>query len=207
MPISSDDQLSFSSLKNKGALKPYLKANFPQIDSFVPDFEKQLSRKTLRSIVSVDLDPWHLSSRLCFLGDAAHALFPFYGAGLNTGLQDVSLLLDLLDQQHSQQDPPANWGAIFNEYYLSRKEEGEAIQRLTSQRQGMFGADMRAAGHKEYRRVLDLMNNSYPEEFWSVERLLRFSTVSPSKIERYQATETRIVKRVLLNEGFRKAVA
>ncbi len=46
--------------------------------------------------MAVKLDPWHVG-KVCFLGDAAHAIFPFYGAGLNTGLEDISVLLDLLE--------------------------------------------------------------------------------------------------------------
>ena len=42
------------------------------------------------------MDPWYVD-RVVFLGDSAHAIFPFYGAGLNTGLEDVGVMIDLIN--------------------------------------------------------------------------------------------------------------
>ena len=93
-----DGPSSYSELVKKNALKDFMVENFKEIYEVVADFDKQLSKKTLRRIMSVTVDPWHYGN-LCFIGDAAHSLFPFYGAGLNTGLEDVGVLIDLIEKQ------------------------------------------------------------------------------------------------------------
>ena len=46
--------------------------------------------------MAVKLDPWY-TDQVCFLGDAAHAIYPFYGAGLNTGLEDLAALMNFIE--------------------------------------------------------------------------------------------------------------
>ena len=72
----------------------------------------------------MDLETWHLDGQLCFLGDAAHAIFPFYGAGLNTSLEDLSHLMSLIDCSPEQN---LSWVTIFQAFQELRKPNTDAI--------------------------------------------------------------------------------
>ena len=161
--------------------------------SAIPDFNHQLNRKTLRPIVTVDLDTWHLDGQLCFLGDAAHAIFPFFGAGLNTSLEDLSHLMSLIDHSPIHDLP---WATLFRAFQDLRKPNTDAIQALSKQRMQTFAHQMRDPSYRDYRETLDMLTNWFPQEFWSVERLIRFSKMPYSEVLRYSQTERVIVKEV-----------
>ena len=67
----------------------------------------------------MDLSKWHVDN-VCFLGDAAHAIFPFYGAGLNSGLEDVTAMASLIEKYKTRfetDDLRKNvWETIFEEF-------------------------------------------------------------------------------------------
>ncbi|TNV79226.1 hypothetical protein FGO68_gene10336 [Halteria grandinella] len=199
---------AYSKLIETGQLRDYLKSLFPQLYDAVPDFDKQLERKTLRDIVSVKLEPsWSYKDKLCCIGDASHAIFPFYGSGLNTGLEDVSEIISLVEQHDFQ------WDIIFQEFYRLRKPNTDAIQELTLNRLESFMNEMRDPQYGQFRNALDILNNSYGDSFWSVERLVRFSHVPYNQIFKFLQTEKAIVETILgkddsirraLKEGIRK---
>lgn len=60
------------------------------------------------------------------MGDAAHAIVPFYGQGMNSGMEDCSVLSELLDAMESE----GEWAATMNKYTEQRKPSGDAILDL-----------------------------------------------------------------------------
>lgn len=102
----------------------------------------------------MNLDTWHLDGQLCFLGDAAHALFPFFGAGLNTSLEDLAHLMSLLDSSPS---PTLSWPTIFRAFQDLRKPNTDAIQVLSKQRMHTFAHHMRDPSYRDYRETLDML--------------------------------------------------
>ena len=70
--------------------------------------------------------PWHYGDNVCLMGDAAHAIVPFYGQGMNSGMEDCSILSELLDAMDSPQD----WDRTLSSYTAARKPAGDAILEL-----------------------------------------------------------------------------
>ena len=70
--------------------------------------------------------PWHHGDAICLMGDAAHAIVPFYGQGMNSGMEDCSVLSELLDRMESPQD----WAKTMQRYTELRKPSGDAILEL-----------------------------------------------------------------------------
>ena len=95
---------SYPELKAASTLSQYLSKQFPLIKQSVPDFDDQVFRKCLRPITAVSCSTWYLKGQVCLLGDASHAIFPFYGAGLNTGLEDLNLLIQHIDKLDRWED-------------------------------------------------------------------------------------------------------
>jgi hypothetical protein len=66
-----------------------------------------------------------------------------------------------------------------------------------------FAHQMRDPSYRDYRETLDMLTKWFPQDFWSVERLVRFSKVAYSEVLRYSQTEQVIVKEVqkIVREG------
>lgn len=189
----------FLELKSSGKLTSYLRTNFPTIASAVPDFDAQVQRKALRRITSVTCDTWHHKGKVCLLGDACHALFPFYGAGLNTGLEDLSSIMKLIDTRET-------WEEVYRDLEATRKPNTDAMQSLSKQRMESFAKGMATEDYQRYRKSLDILNNSYPESFCSVERLVRFTKLPQTAILAFSDTEQTIVEEALQLPSFKEAL-
>jgi kynurenine 3-monooxygenase len=73
------------------------------------------------SLVTVKCYPWTYASKIALIGDAAHAIVPFFGQGMNCGFEDCVILDSLIDQY------PENWEMIFEHYQQLRKPDADAI--------------------------------------------------------------------------------
>jgi len=57
--------------------------------------------------------PWTYEDKVALIGDASHAIVPFYGQGMNAGFEDISVLYELMNQYGD------DWKTIFSEYEKS----------------------------------------------------------------------------------------
>jgi kynurenine 3-monooxygenase len=69
--------------------------------------------------------PWTYEDKVALIGDACHAIVPFYGQGMNAGFEDISVLYELMNQYGD------DWKTIFSEYEKSRKPNADAIAELS----------------------------------------------------------------------------
>jgi kynurenine 3-monooxygenase len=76
------------------------------------------------SLVTVKCFPWTFDDSIALIGDAAHAIVPFYGQGMNCGFEDCVVLNNLIDRHND------NWELILKDYQNLRKPDGDAIADL-----------------------------------------------------------------------------
>jgi kynurenine 3-monooxygenase len=119
-----------------GRIVPFFKENFPGV---VPDLiseedvVKQYQENPHLPLVSIKCSPYHFGSSAVILGDAAHAMVPFYGQGMNAGLEDVRVLFDHLDkylpptQDKSKAQRAVLRAAALQSYTKDREQDASAI--------------------------------------------------------------------------------
>lgn len=98
--------------------------DFADAARLVPDLSSQYLHNPTSSLVTIRCAPWHIGGRALLLGDAAHAVVPFYGQGANAALEDVSILVELLDAHHDQ------WEPAFAAFFAQRKPDADALAEL-----------------------------------------------------------------------------
>ena len=95
---------------------------FPDAVPRIPDLGEQLVAAPTGQMVTVRAEPWSSGSAL-LIGDAAHAIVPFFGQGMNAGFEDVTLLQETLD---AHPDP----AEAFDAFWRARKPDADAIATL-----------------------------------------------------------------------------
>lgn len=114
---------SFEQLKTENDVKQFFEKNFPDAVPLMPTYLTDFFKNPTSSLVTVRCYPWVINN-VALIGDAAHAITPFYGQGMNAGFEDAVILLELLEKhQH-------NWKNTLAEYQLLRKKDGDAIAQL-----------------------------------------------------------------------------
>ena len=90
----------------------------------MPDLVDEYLRNPTSSLVTVRCAPWNMGSDHLLMGDAAHAIVPFYGQGMNCGFEDVRIFDELIEEYHQ------NWDLIIPEFGARRKANADAIADL-----------------------------------------------------------------------------
>lgn len=114
---------SFNSIKTSDELLDFFNTHFA--DSIALIGEENLIRDFFSndagSLVSIKCTPLHFEDKVLILGDAAHAMVPFFGQGMNCGFEDCFILDELL-QKHDD-----DFKTVFNEFTRLRRDDHRAI--------------------------------------------------------------------------------
>jgi kynurenine 3-monooxygenase len=116
-----EGETSFASLDTKEKVKSFFEKTFTDAVPLMPTLTEDFFNNPTSSLVTVKCHPWIREDKFALIGDAAHAMVPFFGQGMNCGFEDCRVLNSLIDK-HDE-----NWSAILNEYQALRKPDGDAI--------------------------------------------------------------------------------
>ncbi len=116
--------LSFEKLDTAEKVQQFFAENFADIIPLIPDVVEQFSRNPVSSLVTVKCFPWIREDKFALIGDAAHAIVPFFGQGMNCGFEDCSVLNALLDECNE------DWMQALQQFQGLRKPDADAIADL-----------------------------------------------------------------------------
>ncbi|PBQ34336.1 kynurenine 3-monooxygenase [Sphingobacteriaceae bacterium] len=122
--IPFEGEKSFAALKTDEQIKRFFEEEFYDALPLMPTYLEDFKTNPVSSLVTVKCFPWTFDDKIALIGDAAHAIVPFYGQGMNCGFEDCVVLNDLIEK-HKE-----NWPAILKEYELLRKPDADAIASL-----------------------------------------------------------------------------
>jgi kynurenine 3-monooxygenase len=115
---------SFASIRGDADVLPFFNQHFPDAVPHMPTLVEDYRTNPTSSLVTVRCHPYHVGDRVVLLGDAAHAVVPFYGQGMNAAFEDCAVLNECL-QRHGP-----NRAAALREYDALRKENADALADL-----------------------------------------------------------------------------
>lgn len=117
-----EGESAFDDLNNEAEVKLYFEKNFPDAMKLMPSLIEDFFKNPTSGLVTVKCHPWHHQSTV-LMGDAAHAIVPFFGQGMNCGFEDVRIFDELMDQYTDKTQ-------LFEAYTKIRKENGDAIAEM-----------------------------------------------------------------------------
>lgn len=120
-------ELSFEALNTNEKIHLFFKEYFSDALQLIPDLEKQFELHPTSRLATIHATQWHNDHTL-LIGDAAHALVPFYGQGMNAGFEDCRILAEIIEEKGT-----SNWESIFSDFFIQRKKNTDAISDLALQ--------------------------------------------------------------------------
>ncbi len=115
---------SFENLQTDEQIMAFFEKHFPDTIPLMPDLIADFHENPTSSLVTVRCHPWQYNHRILLIGDASHAIVPFYGQGMNSGFEDCTVLDELVDKHNE------NWAAIIEEFNETRPKDANAIAAL-----------------------------------------------------------------------------
>lgn len=123
MPFKGEN--SFEQLIDRESVEVFFKKNFPDSVQFIPNLTDDFFKNPTSTLVTMKCYPWTYEDKVALIGDACHAIVPFYGHGMNAGFEDITILYELMEKHGD------DWLSIFEEYQESRKPNADAIAELS----------------------------------------------------------------------------
>jgi kynurenine 3-monooxygenase len=117
---------SFATTKTDDDVRRFFEEEFSDAVSLMPNLLDDFRNNPTGSLVTIRCAPWFYRDKACLVGDAAHAVVPFYGQGMNAAFEDCVVLDECLEEF------PENRERAFSEYFSRRKENTDALADLAN---------------------------------------------------------------------------
>jgi kynurenine 3-monooxygenase len=115
---------SFATTKTDDQVSRFFEEEFPDAVPLMPSLLDDFHQNPTGSLVTIRCAPWSYKDKVALVGDAAHAVVPFYGQGMNAAFEDCAVLDECLEKF------PDNRERAFGEYFSRRKENADALADL-----------------------------------------------------------------------------
>lgn len=164
-----EGELSFASLKTEEQVREFLTTQFPNVVKLSPNVVQEYMNNPNGALVTVKCFPWVYSDKLALLGDASHAIVPFFGQGMNAGFEDCFEFGNLLDKHGD------NWADMLNEFQHVRKVNADAIADMAVE--NFIEMRDKVADQKFLlrKKIEAKLNKLFPENYVSKYSLVSFS--------------------------------
>ncbi len=150
---------SFETLKTKDDVDNFFNETFPDATPLMPTLTNDFFDNPTGALATVKCSPWNIGGQAMVLGDAAHAIVPFYGQGMNCGFEDCTALGDLLESGEK------DWNVIFTKLGALRKPNTDAIADMAIENFTEMRDTTADPKFQLKKQVGFELENRFPEQF------------------------------------------
>ncbi|MCZ6900356.1 MAG: NAD(P)/FAD-dependent oxidoreductase [Bacteroidetes bacterium] len=190
---------SFSSLKNTNQVEKFFNTTFPDAVPLLKSMPAEFFQNPTSSLVTVKCYPW-VKDKVLIIGDAAHAIVPFYGQGMNVGFEDCRILNGLIEEFVE------NWDEILLAYQKNRKPDGDAISSLALKN---FIEMRDLVGDSNFilrKKIEARLHESYPDKWIPLYSMVTFNEkLRYSEAERIGKIQKKIMDQVMMTSDIEKS--
>jgi len=193
MPLKGE--ISFDTIKTEKQIEDFFTINFMDALKLMPNLLEDFKKNPIGSLASNYCDQWHYKDKAVIFGDAAHAVVPFFGQGMNASFQDCIVLNKLINKYGK------NWGKIFNSFSSQHVKNGHAIANMALENYVEMRDSVNDSSYLE-RRELELdLEKKFPNKF-----IPRYSMVSFHQIPYEQVYKRGEVQFKLMSDFLSKKI-
>ena len=160
---------NFNNLTSPEKVTEFFQKEFPDALALMPNLIDDFFENPTSALGTVKCSPWHYKRNTLLMGDAAHAIVPFYGQGMNASFEDV-VEFDTFLEQHQ-----GDWETTFKSYEKSRKKDTDAIADLAIDNFFEMRDHVASAIFQEKRTLEMALEKNFPNEYSSKYSMVTFN--------------------------------
>jgi len=198
LPYENSDYC-FANLTSPEMVHEYFNKEFPDVVEMIPNLAEEFFGNPTGPLGTVKCSPWNAFGKVLLMGDAAHAIVPFYGQGMNASFEDVVVFDEILEKYTSKEK--INWNNLFKEYEALRKKDTDAIADLAVDNFHEMKEHTAMEIFQKKRKLETAFEAEFPEEYYSKYSLVTFkeSITYSEALKRGRAQDKAILN--LLDDG------
>lgn len=185
---------SFEQWTTPDRVQQFFEKQFANVLPIMPDLPKTFFENPTSSLVTIRSYPWKYKNT-CLIGDAAHAIVPFYGQGMNCGFEDVNELDDLLNTLGE------DWDKVLDTFQQQRKPNADAILDLALYNY----IEMRdLSGREDFQLRLKIekrIAEAFPDKFMTHYAMVTFSDLSYSEAKKRGEEQNELLDQLMALPG------
>ncbi|KAI9594568.1 hypothetical protein BDF19DRAFT_444066 [Syncephalis fuscata] len=180
-------QEKFDAICNQQQLIQFFQQEFPDAYELIgrDSLCEEYFRNPLGSLVSVKCKPYHYKDKCVILGDAAHSMVPFYGQGMNAGMEDVTILQEMLLRY------PNSLGDALDAYTAFRHDDATAICDLAMYNYVEMRAHVRSPLYLIRKKIEGQLYRLFPSYVVPLYTMVSFTTIRYSEATRRSSRQGR----------------
>jgi kynurenine 3-monooxygenase len=189
-----EGELSFESLKTPDDVITFFEQQFPDALPLMPTLADDFFGNPTGSMVTIKCSPWFYKNKVALLGDAAHAIVPFFGQGMNCAFEDCTILDEILGRREERKKE-ACWEAIYAEYEHLRKVNTDAIADLALENFVEMRDLVAQPKFQLKKRIEQALQSRWPDRF-----IPKYSMVTFHRIPYSIALQKGIIQEQILSD-------
>ncbi|MCF2876221.1 MULTISPECIES: FAD-dependent oxidoreductase [unclassified Tenacibaculum] len=168
--LSYDEgEYNFNNLTTEEKITEFFEKEFPDALKLIPSIKDEFFNNPTGALGTVKCSPWSYKGNTLLMGDAAHAIVPFYGQGMNASFEDVTVFDEILDTCEG------SWEEVFKEYQKQRKEDTDAIADLAIDNYYEMRDHVANPLFKQKRKIEMDLESNFPTEYFSKYSMVTFN--------------------------------
>jgi kynurenine 3-monooxygenase len=191
-----EGEASFEKLRTTGDVTAFFDKQFADAKALMPGLLDDFFTNPTSALVTKHISMWHHEGKSALVGDAAHAIVPFYGQGMNAGFEDCSVLNRLMDKYHD------DWERIFEIYEAERRPNGDAVARLALLNFIEMRDKVADAKFLERKKIEKELGKRYPDQFISIYEMVSFSHIPYNTALQCIQAQDRLLERIMKEGDF-----
>lgn len=192
--FSFEGEKSFQQIRKTEDIQSFFQEEFPDFAALVPDYVQQYRQNPDASLVTIRCAPWNKHNFL-LLGDAAHAVVPFYGQGMIAGFEDCRILMERLDAG------AVNWAELFSDFYRNRHEDARAISDLALDN-FIEMRDLVATEEFQLERKIEKVIASRVSDWIPLYSMVTFSDIPYAEARNRGAMQNELLRKIRLGRNW-----
>lgn len=165
----SEGEYNFDNLTTPERVVEYFEKYYPDALELMPNLATEYFENPVGALGTVKCSPWSSYGKTLLMGDAAHAIVPFYGQGMNASFEDVVVFDEILDLHEG------DWQKVFSAYEKQRKKDTDAIADLALDNFHEMKSHTASALFQEKRKLETAFEKEFPMEYSSKYSLVTFN--------------------------------
>ncbi|MDG1039317.1 MAG: NAD(P)/FAD-dependent oxidoreductase [Polaribacter sp.] len=173
--LSYDEgKYNFNNLTSEESIKAFFENEFPDALALIPNIKDEFFNNPTGALGTVKCSPWSYKNNTILMGDAAHAIVPFYGQGMNASFEDVVVFDEILCHFERSLET-FDWNLVFKAYEKARKEDVDAIADLAIDNFHEMKDHVANPLFKQKRKIEMDLEKSFPAVYFSKYSLVTFN--------------------------------
>lgn len=186
---------SFDQLNDKAQVQKLFEQEFPDALQLMPEAVNEFIENPQGALGTVHSSKWVFSHSIALMGDAAHAIVPFFGQGMNSGFEDCSTLLALLEEH------PQDWTTILQKYEAQQKPNAIAIAEMALENWVEMRDKVADPKFQLQKKLESMLEQKYPGKYKSRYGMITYTLVPYAEAQAKGEKQSALLQKILAGKS------